>query len=387
MRAVARRKRNATQRQWCLFQRLCHARGYTVQELAAYFGVSEKTIRRDLELLQEAGIELEEQLGEYGRKTYRTKFSKLAEGVTFAWDQALAIALAPQFMLAFAGTPLYQGIRKASEKVLSLLSEKGREYVKRTAAALYWTRTGMPLPTDQWKQALGIILDALEDRRVLQLTYRSERQREARTYLVHPYGLVVHRHSLYLVGYSEQHGQVRHFKLNRVEEAKLTENAADVPDDFDIEDHLAGAFAVFNASGEPKLVRIRFSPTVARYVTESQWHPTQRVDWTPNGGVILELELRDTTELKSWVLSFGAHAEVLEPVELRQEIAEELKAALSYYAPRQDRKRKARLEDRQLAAAARADRSTAPADGQLRQLPRVADDEAALPEESEIGWR
>ena len=37
------------------------------------------------------------------------------------------------------------------------------------------------------------------------------------------------------------------------------------------------------------------------------------------------------TELVSWVLSFGAEAEVLEPQSLRDEIARELRGALARY--------------------------------------------------------
>lgn len=355
----ARRKQNALRRQWQLFQLLCQERGYTVQELAKYFRVSDKTVRRDLELLVEAGIELEEQTGEYGRKSYRAAFVAKAGQLHFGWDQALAIALAPQFLLPFAGTPLYQSMKEAAEKVLSLISEKGREYVRRMAASMFWTYCGMPNPAGKWRSAVDVLTLALEDRHIVKLTYQSNRRRQPAVYFVHPYGFIVHRQSLYLVGYSEQHGAVRHFKLTRVINAELTPSPAVIPPDFDMREHLSGSLGVFGSSGRPRTIRIRFSPNVARYVSESVWHSSQRFDWTPEGGLILELELSDTTELKSWVLSFGSHAEVLEPEELRREVEEELRAALGRYARRPVRPRE---RDRQPNLALLAESS-----GQARQ--------------------
>ena len=46
---------------------------------------------------------------------------------------------------------------------------------------------------------------------------------------------------------------------------------------------------------------------------------------------LVHLDLSGTTELKSWVLGFGRHAEILKPEELRAEIQKELEAALEIY--------------------------------------------------------
>ena len=55
------------------------------------------------------------------------------------------------------------------------------------------------------------------------------------------------------------------------------------------------------------------------------------------GSVDLLMEVGGTTELRNWVLSFGAGAEVLEPQSLRAEVASELERALARYRPRPHR--------------------------------------------------
>ena len=78
-------------------------------------------------------------------------------------------------------------------------------------------------------------------------------------------------------------------------------------------------------------MKVRFSPTVARYVEESKWHESQELSKQKDGSVVAEFDLDHTEEIKRWILSFGKHAVVLEPEELRQEIAEELGAMFGAY--------------------------------------------------------
>jgi len=59
-------------------------------------------------------------------------------------------------------------------------------------------------------------------------------------------------------------------------------------------------------------------------VQESKWHDSQKLAQQKDGSVLAEFQLSDTEEIKRWIMSFGKHAVVLEPEELREEIKEEL---------------------------------------------------------------
>jgi len=102
------------------------------------------------------------------------------------------------------------------------------------------------------------------------------------------------------------------------------------PADFDLSRHFSGSFGVFRGVGDVR-VRVHFSRDVARYVREAHWHASQQLDPQRDGGLLAEFQLSTTVEIKSWILSFGRHAEVLEPEALRQEIAHELAASLECY--------------------------------------------------------
>jgi len=100
------------------------------------------------------------------------------------------------------------------------------------------------------------------------------------------------------------------------------------PADFRIGEFLDPSFRKMLGSGPLQEVRLRFSPMAARYVRERVWHPTQRLDDQPDGGVVLTLRVNHLVEVKRWAQWWGADCEVQRPKELREEIAGELKTIL-----------------------------------------------------------
>ena len=78
-------------------------------------------------------------------------------------------------------------------------------------------------------------------------------------------------------------------------------------------------------------MKVRFSPSTARYVEEGFWHETQKLTRQKDGGLLAEFQLSTTEEVKRWVLGFGENAVVLEPESLRREMAEELRQMADAY--------------------------------------------------------
>jgi len=71
---------------------------------------------------------------------------------------------------------------------------------------------------------------------------------------------------------------------------------------------------------------LRTPPRVGDWIPTSQVLTRQR-----DGSVIARFQLSSTVEIKSWVLSFGANAVVIEPEELRRAIALELEQLIKLY--------------------------------------------------------
>ena len=119
------------------------------------------------------------------------------------------------------------------------------------------------------------------------------------------------------------------FAPGRIRELRETGEHCDRPDDFHIANFLEPSFRKVRGTGPVQEVRLRFSPLAARYIRAKAWHPTQRLDNQPDGGLVLTLRVNHLVEVKRWALSWGADCEVLVPPELRAEIVAELRKMLA----------------------------------------------------------
>jgi proteasome accessory factor B len=315
-------------RQWILLRILCARRhGVTIKELAEEMGVGEKTIRRDLEAFQTAGFPMIETVGQFGRKSYRIDPEKNQPGMSFAFDEAIALYLGRRFLEPLAGTIFWEAAQRAFKKI-------------RSTAVFHQTAVGAS-DYSQKSDLIDTLMQGIEDRRAMFITYQSLHATESVSYDIYPYGLTYHRGSLYLVGHAPQHDAIRHWKIDRIEGAELTEIRFSRPDGFDLPGHFARSFGVFQGDGEVH-VKIRFAPTVARYVQESAWHASQKLTKEKDGSLLAEFDLDGTEEIMRWVLSFGRHAEVLEPEELRHAVREELQVLLRLMEPKEKQTTKAK---------------------------------------------
>jgi len=320
-------------RQWTLLRALSRrSDGLTVKQMAEELGVSQKTIRRDLETFQQVGFPIRQTTGQFGRKQWHLDASREAPGLSFAFDEAVALYLGQHLLEPLAGTVFWEASRRAFRKIRASLSTEALRYIDLFAALFHQTARGT---SDYSRKAEMIdrLVQAIEDRRQAFITYRSLQATESVSYPIYPYGIILHHGSLYLVGYAPDHEEIRHWKIDRVEEVTLEELRFQRPDDFDLRDHLSGSFGIYHGEGEVH-VKIRFSAEVARYVQEKTWHPSQKLTPQKGGGVIAEFDLDATEEVKRWVLSFGRHAEAVDPERLRDEIAHDCEQILREYERR-----------------------------------------------------
>jgi proteasome accessory factor B len=324
-------EQSALLRQWLLLKTLsARHRGATLKELAAEMQVSEKTIRRDLETFLATGFPLNETLGEFGRKRWGLT-EKVQPGMTFTFDEALALYLGRHLLEPLAGTPFWEAAQHAFRKVRASLGDSALRYVDRFLGIFRQTAFGRH-DYSKKSEILDQLMIGIEDCRAVFITYQSLRATEPVTYDIYPYGLAYHRGSLYLVGRNPQREQLCHWKVDRIEEAEIEEFRFQRPADFDLQQHLAGSFGIYHGDGDASVcVRVRFSPAVARYVQESQWHASQRLTKDRDGSLLAQFSLDETEEIKRWIMSFGQHAVVVEPEGLRQEILAELQSLVTAY--------------------------------------------------------
>lgn len=300
-----------------------------VTTLSQRLGVCSKTLRRDLDFLRQLGVGLQVKTVRHGRRLYSMD-GRRSSGLGLTGEEALAVMLCLPNGSVFDGTPLGDAMLRAFHKLSQRFAPDQQQQVARALPQFHHqTANGDYSSFGDIIQTLRL---AIERQRVVRLRYHSSGRPKPRTYGIHPYGLVEARGSLYAVGHSVHHDQVRTWKVDRMRAVELTDERFVRAADFSLADYFRGALTVVVGDRSIEAV-VRFTGTAVRYVQEKRLHPSQRVELLDDGSALVRFELTSLLELKSWVLGFGASAEVLQPEPFRRQVAEALHAAARLYPP------------------------------------------------------
>jgi predicted DNA-binding transcriptional regulator YafY len=166
----------------------------------------------------------------------------------------------------------------------------------------------------------------------LQLRYFTRSSAEHSEREVSPQRLVYYRDNWYLDAWCHLREGLRTFALDAVAEAREMDMQALEVSQPDLDVHHASSYGIF--SGPPKhLAVLRFGAHRARWVAKERWHRDQEGRFLDDGRYELSVPYSNALELIMDVLKYGSDVEVLEPRELREAVAERLRAALAVYAP------------------------------------------------------
>jgi predicted DNA-binding transcriptional regulator YafY len=324
-------------RQWTILREIERSRGggVTIDDLASLCDVTTRTIRRDLQALEEAGFPLfDDRSADDGRTRWRINgqaLKGLAAGLTLA--ELCALYFSRTLLESLSGTPFRDEVESAFDKLESALTPHMRHFLDQLPRVIATkpnpTPAGSPgTDTARQQPIVARALEATLHLRQATMTYYSKSSDRTKTYLVHPYRLAYAQGGLYLLAYVPEYGEVRTFAVERIQEISLLEDRftpiEELPD-------AAFPHSLGVHSGPPEHVEIEFQPAVADYVRARQWHASQSVTNTANGGVIVSLDVCIDRALTSWLLSFGPFARVVSPASLVHDIAGQIEEARAQY--------------------------------------------------------
>jgi len=326
-------------RQWSILRDLEASRRLTIDEMAARTGVTTRTIRRDLEALQEAGFPLFDELHEGKRFwTLEQRAFRRLDDTGFTLAELSALYFSRTLAECLAATPFQQDVRRAFDKLASALTPGMRQFLDRLPLAIQAkAEPGARALTDGHdgetpaKQSTRVaqLLDATLHHRRAVIRYFSFSSNREKAYTIEPQRLVYAQGGLYLVAFVPEYSALRTFSVERILSLSLTEERFE-PQDLS-EDAFAHSLGVHE--GTPESIEIVFEPRMARYVKERVWHPSQAIREQPDGSVILSLTVSIDWALRSWILGFGPVARVLAPPHLAAQILEEVERTRLQYVP------------------------------------------------------
>lgn len=300
-------------------------------ELAQALSVSQRTIYRDLEILTELGIPcyFDEAYGGYRvRKDFFLPPMQLAAGEALAL-LALVGRVACDEQIALTG-PAAQAMEKIRAQLPArVMDELGdlHEHIDIRLPA-----TGPE--GGAIRSVFGQVQEAIRTRRAVRCRYDSlSSNGESEPFLFCPYALSFDQRAWYALGHHAGHDEVRRLKLNRFTAIEPTDKPYAIPDDFSLNAQRGKAWRMIRGDKLYKVV-IDFDCTMAETVADTNWHRSQQVEDHDDGSITFTCEVEGLDEIVWWILGYGPHAVVREPVELIERVAELVKATAEYYARR-----------------------------------------------------
>jgi len=287
------------------------------RKLADELEVSSKTIQRDIEFMRYSlGLPIEYDQLHFGF-VYTEPVTNFPN-IQVTEGEIVALFVAQKALEQYRGTPFEVPLRAAFHKIGHGLKDKITFSWSDLDAAISFRSAGQSKADLEVFELLShAVLNSAE----IEFGYRKLRSASAETRRVRPYHLGCVDNQWYLFGFDLDRQQLRTFALPRISEPRRTGARFKRPSNFSIGKFLDSSFGVFQGNGRIA-VRIVFQPFAAQLVRERMWHHSQRIKELRDGRMELQLQLGSLEEIERWILSWGDQAEVLEPVKLRERLAE-----------------------------------------------------------------
>ncbi len=286
------------------------------KRLATYFEISEKRLYDDLNELNAANIPIVYNGSGYSFLNRPTSF---LIGLTI--DETLALWLAASMLRRRRGDVFTPTLNSASTKLLDTLPPEVATRITELAGKVVVASVESANDISELLQALN---GAIADRSRLSIVYYTYSRNDVSERAVDPYGVFHHGNSWYLVAYCHNRNEIRTFRVNRIRSLERMDDLFEYPENFSINEYLEGTWGVF--SGEEVTIRLLFSRKLAPLIEETIWHSDQKIEKLDDGSVLLTAQVRGMLDIRRWVMSWGDGVTVLEPVELREEIAAHARA-------------------------------------------------------------
>lgn len=298
-----------------IFQSISSGEYPNREQLAADIEVTTKTIQRDIDFLRDRmNLPIA-----YDRNRRGYHFTEPVSGfplVDLTEAEIVSVFIAQKALVAHRGTPFEEPLRSAYQKLASSLN--GRISVPwadlgNSVSFRTYQSTLMELGTFQ---TVGI---AVRHSNVLRFGYKKLGASRHSKREVEPYHLACIQGQWYAIAYDRDRKDWRNFVLSRMVHAEaLAENfGRERP--FDIDTYLRGSLGIFQGKGMHR-IQLEFDAWAAQLIRERAWHPGQRIQELTGDRVAFSIELSSLEEIIPWILSWGEHVQIIQPVALKRRL-------------------------------------------------------------------
>ena len=305
-----------------LAMRLQGAGGLTLDDIGTEFSVSRRTAERMRNAVERAFGPLELVDAGDRRKHWRLRSNGLRELVDLSADELVELETAAADLARTGQDERAALLRGLAVKLRVLLPPGRRRRLEPDLEALTVAeglamRPG-PRPLLE-PDLLAAVREAIKGGRVLAFRYLSRMTGRRSWQRVAPHGLLYGGRA-YLVGRSDWTEEMRYWALASMSEVRVTGEAFEFDEGFDLGDFARRSFGVFQEA--PVDVTLRFDARAAEDAAAYLFHPGQETARNEDGTLTVRFRAGGTREMCWHLFTWGDAVTVEEPASLRRELAE-----------------------------------------------------------------
>lgn len=176
------------------------------------------------------------------------------------------------------------------------------------------------------------LFNAIQNRRVLRIEYKSFKSDTISTFIIHPYHLKQYNNRWFLFGFNSEYNDISNLAIDRImtiEEIgdKYIENTT-----VDFDEYFEDIVGVSLIEGtQAELITLSVDIDLFPYIESKPIHGSQKIKKKTKDYAIIELFLQINYELISLLFSHGERLKVIEPQSLRDSLKEKAEKVYKNY--------------------------------------------------------
>ncbi len=303
---------------------LIQSRGrWNVSAIAKELGCSNRTVHRDLNVLEFCGVPFyfsEDEQCYRVRSDFRFPTLSLTDEEVLGQAIATAITQAPGLDIGLGATPTTTRLASSSKDETKQIIADAMSLVDVFDLKL--------ADHSQHGEILKTIQLALLASNQVTGVYETPYEESPVKLTLHPYRLCLVKQAWYVIGHIDGEKEAKTFRAARFKSLRQIKAVADRPMNFDLRAYFGNAWSVFRGAKSYD-VELRFDASVARTVLETNWHHTQTEKKHRDGSVTLKFTVDGIEEIQRWILGWTGNVKILCPSELSEAIVESLRKGIS----------------------------------------------------------
>lgn len=298
-------------------------RARSVAELEAEFGISRRTVFRDLEMLQSAGIPCYYQ----PERGYRISESFYLPPISLTVPETLGLMIFGKSAAARRDRPMARSGLSAIYKLINTVPEPIRSACSDLMAHVS-VDPGPLVEAASETDHYCTLQRCVDEKRICQAKYASPVEAEPMICHLRPHALHFAARAWYVLAETDRHEEVRTFKLARFHWLAPTDQHFERANGFEAADKLGKAWQLI-PEGQEYDIELEFSAKVATNVTEVRWHPTQQHQMLEDGRCLMWFRVDGLSEIAWWICGYADQVVIHGPEALRQRVRRMLESALA----------------------------------------------------------